>query len=125
MRKKVLVVDDSKLLHRMYDLALRAYPGGTLETLFAEDGAEGLSCLHAHPDTDLVLLDVNMPRMSGLEFLARLRAEPAFAPVRVVLQSTEDSADDIARGLAAGADDYLTKPFGPPALHAVLDRMLS
>ena len=125
MRAKVLVVDDSRLLHKMYDLALRAYGGMTLEPLFASDGVEGLTRLHEHPDTALVLLDVNMPTMSGLEFLRRVRNEPAFRSVRVVLQSTEDSQADIARGLEAGADDYLTKPFGPPQLHAVLDRMLS
>lgn len=125
MPVKILIVDDSPLLHRMYDLALRAYEGANIEPLFARDGAEGLTSLHGHPDTSLVLLDVNMPNMTGLEFLERVRREPAFGGIRVVLQSTEDTEDDVARGLAAGADAYLAKPFGPPQLYALLDRMLS
>lgn len=125
MQKKVLVVDDSKLLHKMFDIALRSYRACTLQTVFALDGEEGLTRLSEHPDVDLVLLDVNMPTMSGLEFLRRVKAQPGLRDIRVVLQSTEDSKDDVARGLEAGANGYLTKPFTPPQLHALLDQMLS
>jgi CheY-like chemotaxis protein len=68
---KVLVVDDSKLLHRMYEMMLK---GKTL--VFALDGIEAIERLGEHPDVDLVLLDINMPRMSGLECLAHLKAHP-------------------------------------------------
>jgi CheY-like chemotaxis protein len=125
MRKKVLVVDDSKLLHRFYDAALRAYPRFEVEALFAEDGEEGLRRLHEHPDVDLVFLDVNMPTMSGLEFLRRMKSQAALQSLRVVVQSAEDSGADVMRGLEAGAAAYLTKPFTPPELHAMLDQMLS
>jgi CheY-like chemotaxis protein len=119
----LLIVDDSRLMHRLVEVALRAYRL-PLELHFAEDGFEALQQLQRHPDTALVLLDVNMPRMSGLELLERLRAEPVFADIPVVLQSTEDQADDVSRGLAAGATTYLTKPFSAEQLHALLDRVL-
>jgi len=122
--KQVLVVDDSRLLHKMYDLALQAYPRCRIRPHFASDGYEGLAQLQAHADVALILLDVNMPAMSGLEFLRRAKAEPAMAAIPVVLQSTEDQADDVRRGLEAGACAYLAKPFTPAQLHALLDDVL-
>jgi two-component system chemotaxis response regulator CheY len=124
MTRQVLVVDDSRLLHKMYDLALRAYRGCVVEPRFASDGREGLAQLHAHPEVALVLLDVNMPTMSGLEFLRLVKAEPALADLPVVLVSTEDQLDDIRRGMEAGAAGYLAKPFTPAQLHSVLDAHL-
>jgi CheY-like chemotaxis protein len=120
---RILIVDDSRLVHRLVEAALRGYRR-RLELHFAQDGFEALQQLHAHPDMAFVLLDVNMPGMGGLELLERLAAEPAFAGVPVVLQSTEDQADDLTRGLAAGARSYLPKPFTAPQLHAVLDEIL-
>lgn len=124
MRTKILIVDDSTLLHRMYAVALQTYERREIETLYATDGADGLTRLHEHPDVALVLLDVNMPTMSGLEFLRQVRAMPSFADVRIVLQSTEDAEADVARGLEAGADGYLRKPFNRAELYALLDRLL-
>jgi CheY-like chemotaxis protein len=124
MGVKVLVVDDSLLMHKMYALALRTYRRG-VEVLFAANGREGMARLQEHPDTALVLLDINMPELNGLEFLARLRAEPALRDVPVVLQSTEDQQEDMERGLQAGARGYLTKPFTPPQLHQLLDTVLA
>jgi CheY-like chemotaxis protein len=123
-KKSVLVVDDSRLLHKMYELALRAYRRCDIEPHFASDGHEGLAQLQAHPEVALILLDVNMPAMSGLEFLRRIKAEPAIAGIPVVMQSTEDQRDDIQRALQLGATGYLTKPFTPPQLHALLDDVL-
>lgn len=125
MSVKVLVVDDSVLLHKMYDLALRAYRGCAVEPLFAGNGREGLIQLQAHPDVALILLDVNMPTMSGLEFLKQVKSEPAIAGIPVVMQSTEDQQADIQRALEAGATGYLTKPFTPAQLHALLNDVLA
>ena len=125
MKRKVLVVDDSLLLHRMYELALRSYARCVVEPHFAASGAEALTRLAEHPDTALVMLDVNMPAMTGLECLEKLRREPALSEIPVVLQSTEDQLSDIQRGLAAGARGYLTKPFSPAQLHQLLDTVLS
>ena len=65
---------------------------------------------------DLALLDVQMPHLSGLEVCRRLRQAPECAHARIVMLSAAAQAEDRARGLAAGADDYLTKPFSPLAL---------
>ncbi len=123
MRKKVLVVDDSLLLHRMLELALGAYESCEIEVLYAQNGHEGLVRLHEHPDTDLILLDINMATMSGLEFLSRVKSEKAFKDIDVILQTTEDSSRDVARGLEAGARAYLPKPFTPQQLHEKLDEV--
>jgi two-component system chemotaxis response regulator CheY len=125
IRRKVLVVDDSQLMHKMYELALRAYPGCELELHFATNGYEGLAQLQCHPDVDLIMLDINMPTMSGLEFLSHVKAEPALRDIPIVLQSTEDSEEDIQRGIEAGAHGYLTKPFTPQGVHALLDQTFS
>lgn len=123
MRKKVLVVDDSLLLHRMFEIAFTSYKASEIDVLFAESGKDGLIRLHEHPDTDLIFLDINMATMSGLEFLSRVKSEQAFRGIDVVLQTTEDASRDVERGLEAGAKDYLPKPFTPEQLHAMLDEM--
>ena len=125
MRKKILVVDDSLLLHKMYEHAFRAYPAHVVEMHSATNGRDALARLHEHPDTALILLDVNMPEMSGIEFLRHVQAEAAFRDIAVVLQSTEDQVEDIQRGLAAGARGYLTKPFTHHQLYQLLDAVLA
>ncbi len=116
-----LVVDDSRLHHQMYQLifARPALAGSAL--LHAYDGREGYGILAAHPEITMVFLDLNMPVMNGLEFLARRRAEGLAPHIPVVLVTTESSAEDEARGLAAGARHYLRKPFTPEQLEAVVD----
>jgi len=103
--KKVLVVDDSKLMHRMFEVMLRQY-----ELVDAYDGREALEALRAHSDVDLVVLDINMPVMNGLEFLEALGEETGEAPP-VVIVSTEGKEEDTQRGLEAGAVAYIKKPF--------------
>ena len=103
---KVLVVEDSKLVHKMYDMMLRQF---TL--VHAYNGQEALARLAEHPDADLILLDVNMPKMNGLEFLAHVKAMPQFAGIPVVIITTEGKEEDTRRGMEAGASAYLTKPF--------------
>lgn len=117
-----LAVDDSKLHHRMYDLIFSRgdLAGSTL--LHAYDGREGYELFTAHPETTLVLLDLNMPVMNGLEFLTRRRAEGLHPHVPVVLVTTESTAEDEARGIEAGAWGYLCKPFTPEELLALVAR---
>lgn len=117
----VLVVDDSELVHKMHAVALRKYEGCRL--LHAYHGAEALELLGVHPDVDLVLLDVNMPVMDGLSFLRARREMGVFEEIPVVLISTEASEDDVRRGLEAGATACLAKPFKPPELLTLIDRL--
>ncbi|MFL6237371.1 MAG: response regulator [Thermoanaerobaculia bacterium] len=115
--RKVLVVDDSKLMHKMYEVMLRQYP-----LVYALDGRQALDRLREHPDIDLVLLDINMPNMNGLEFLAELRANGR-QDVTVVIISTEGREEDAARGLEAGADAYIKKPFHSEEILDVIQRL--
>lgn len=117
---KVLIVDDSKLMHRMYEVMLRDY-----SVVYALDGQQGLERLRQErePAVDLVLLDINMPNMNGLEFLAEARRDPAIAAVPVVIVSTEGREEDTARGLEAGASAYITKPFRSEEIRKVIERL--
>ena len=114
--RKVLVVDDSKLMHKMYEVMLRQYP-----LVYALDGRQALARLREHPDVELILLDMNMPNMNGLEFLAALRAEGNLTPVVII--STEGREEDTARGLEAGAAAYIKKPFRSDEILDVIARL--
>jgi two-component system chemotaxis response regulator CheY len=116
--RKVLVVDDSKLMHKMYEVMLRQYP-----LAYASDGRQALERLNEHPDIDLVLLDINMPNMNGLEFLAEVRANGAHKGLAVVIISTEGREEDTARGLEAGATAYIKKPFHSEEILDVIARL--
>ena len=120
-----LVVDDSALHHQMYKLI---FGRGSLQgsTLYhASNGREGYALFMAHPELTLVLLDLNMPEMNGLEFLERRRAESLHPHIPVVLVTTEGTAEDEARGRAAGAWEYLRKPFQPADVERLVQRALA
>ena len=118
--RKILVCDDSKLLHRMFEMMLRQYP-----LVHAYDGREALQRLAEHADVDLVLLDVNMPNMNGLELLAAMKADKKLARIPVVLITTEGSDDQTKKGLEAGATAYVKKPFRNEELISVVERITS
>ena len=122
MRHSFLVIDDSKLHHQMYRLI---FSRGTLSgstVYFATNGREGYGLLQSHPELALVLLDLNMPEMNGLELLDRRREEGLHAHIPIVLVTTEGTAEDEARGRAAGAWDYLRKPFQPADVERLVAR---
>jgi two-component system chemotaxis response regulator CheY len=114
--KKVLVVDDSKLLHKIFDLMLR-----NCAVVHAGDGVEGLEKLSENADVDLILLDINMPRMNGLQFLAQVKGDAAKAKIPVIVITTEGKEADAERGIQAGASAYLRKPFRNEELLAVIE----
>ena len=116
--RKILVVDDSKLIHKMFEVLLRQFP-----LVHAHDGLEALQCLGNHAEIDLILLDINMPRMSGLEFLQQVKANNAFEKIPVVIISTEGKEEDTLRGLEAGATAYIKKPFGNQDLLEVIQKL--
>lgn len=104
--KRVLIVDDDVNIRRMCIIALRSQGFAITE---AEDGQKGEDLLRAQP-FDLALLDIDMPKLSGLELLARIKEDPPSPHLKVILFSGRVSADEMAKCLSAGADDYLTKP---------------
>ena len=120
MIRKILVVDDSELLHRMYDLVLMRYRHAGTTVLHARNGSEAVNLVHENDDVDLVLLDVNMPVMGGLQVLDGLKATGRLATLTVIMVSTLGHEADVERALAGGATAYVTKPFTPAQLHDLI-----
>lgn len=116
--KKILVVDDSKLMHKMYEVMLRQYP-----LVHAMDGRDALDKLSEHADVELVLLDINMPNMNGLEFLEAIREDGTYDSLQVVIISTEGKEEDTQRGLEAGATAYVKKPFRSEEIVDTISRL--
>ena len=121
MLNKVLVVDDSALIHQMYHLVLARYRCTVLD---AKNGLEALDILAQQDDVQLVLLDINMPVMNGVQFLEKAGALGITDRVPVVIVSTEGKEADTVQGLKLGASGYLTKPFTPSQLHEVIVKVL-
>jgi DNA-binding response OmpR family regulator len=112
---RVLVADDEDDIRALVGLAVRR-AGCTVATQVA-DGTQALIAARTDPP-DLAVLDVSMPGATGLEVCTALRADPATAAVPVLLLSAGATPEDVARGLAAGADAYLAKPFSVAGLVA-------
>ncbi len=107
-----LLVDDSRMIRKV---ARRIVESAGYAVLEAENGEEGLArCRASMPD--LVITDWNMPVMSGIEFVTALRAIPTAVPPKVVFCTTNSGAKDIHKGIEAGADEYVIKPFDEAAL---------
>ena len=118
MSAKVLVIDDSMMIRRQVGQALI---GAGFSVIEAVDGVDGLQKLTTSPDTRLVVCDVNMPRMDGIEFLARMNADGAGGPV--VMLTTEGQPELIQRAKALGAKGWIVKPFKPELLVAVARKL--
>ena len=110
--RKLLIVDDSKLMHKMYEVMLRRYA-----LVYALDGRQALDRLDAHSDIDLVLLDTNMPNMAAEEFMLELRAHQD-RPPRVILITTEGRNDAVE-----GVDATIAKPFTAEQIEATIAQL--
>ena len=117
--RRVLVVDDSQVIRELIavNLELEGF-----DVTIAGDGEEALA-LVAQQRPDVITLDVVMPRLDGFETAARLRADPAYADIPLVLVTARAAAADLARGDELGVDGYLTKPFEPAELVALVGRL--
>jgi CheY-like chemotaxis protein len=114
-----LIVDDSRVIRKV---AAKIAASLGYHPVEAQDGHEALArCKQAMPD--LVLTDWNMPEMDGIEFVSKLRAIPTPREPVVVFCTSNGEAKDIHDGIAAGADDYIVKPFDEAALRAKLERL--
>ena len=116
----MLVVDDDPVILRLLQVNFEM-AGFTVST--AADGAEALAAATSEPP-DLVVSDVMMPRMNGLELVSALDADDRTRRIPVVLLSARAQADDVIEGFRAGADDYVTKPFEPLDLVDRVNRLL-
>ncbi|UCD84334.1 MAG: response regulator [Deltaproteobacteria bacterium] len=119
MLKKVLVVDDSELIHNMYRLILKKYQ--ECEVVKAMNGKEALNKLIVEDNIDLILLDINMPVMNGISFLENIRKEGKYTHIPIIIISTEGKEEDTKRGLKLGAKGYIVKPFKSVMLHNLIE----
>ncbi len=111
----MIAEDESSILLSLEFLLRKA----GFDTRVARDGEEALGVLTAFRP-DVALLDVMLPRRSGLEVCRFIRGEPALAGTRILLLTAKGGRHDLQNGLAAGADEYLTKPF---STHELLERV--
>jgi two-component system chemotaxis response regulator CheY len=114
---RALVVDDSRTVRIVVGNILREEGMTVVE---AANGREGLDRLRDTPDVGLVLVDWNMPEMNGLEFITAVRADRAYDAVRIMMVTTETEQGQVVRALAAGANEYVMKPFTREVLVAKL-----
>jgi response regulator RpfG family c-di-GMP phosphodiesterase len=105
---RVLIADDDESIRQFVRMVLEVAPG--VEAIFASDGKEAWDLLMQYP-VDLVLLDANLPEITGPELLHRIRAESPSPNLKVIVMSGNLSPDDLADLLTVGADDFLHKPF--------------
>lgn len=119
-RKKVLIVDDDSSVRRLVQATIRS---DQIELLEAADGERAWILIQEHRP-DVVLLDVQMPKMNGMEVLRAIRATPDLAGIHVIMLTAQAQDKDVAAGLASGADLYLTKPFSPLELLTLVEQSL-
>ena len=112
-----LVIDDSRAMRLILGRMLRELG---FDVADATNGREGLERLTTAPEPDLVLVDWNMPEMTGIDFLEAMRRPPYDCAAKVVMVTTETEIPQVMRALGAGADEYLMKPFTKAA---VLDKL--
>ena len=120
MTQKIVIADDEPnlVIPLEYMLKREGY-----EVTVARDGQEALDAI-ARVKPQLVLLDVMMPRKSGFDVCQALRADEANRELRILLLTAKGRDDDVAKGLALGADAYVTKPFSPKELVAKVRELL-
>ena len=116
MAKKILICDDEPHIRMLLEQTLEDLEDDGVELLLATNGQEGLdTILECKPD--LVFLDVMMPFLSGFEVCERLRNDHGLTDVKVVLLTAKGQDADREKGIAAGANEYMTKPFNPDDLY--------
>ncbi|MEM1033517.1 MAG: response regulator [Myxococcota bacterium] len=120
MSKKILVVDDSNTIRQQVGMCLS---GAGYTVVEACDGAEGLATIKSDGDLAMVVCDVNMPNMGGIEMLEAVHADGGYSHLPVVMLTTEGKADLIARAKKAGAKGWIVKPFKPDLLLAAAEKL--
>jgi two-component system chemotaxis response regulator CheY len=119
MSKRIITVDDAATMRRLIAYTLR---GAGHEVLEAEDGEDALRLLGGQ-GIDLVITDINMPKMDGIELVRQLRAQPRFQTTPILLLTTESDPEKKKQGKAAGATGWITKPFQPDQLVAAVAKV--
>jgi two-component system chemotaxis response regulator CheY len=119
--KNVLIVEDSKAIRSMIRVALEEVGG-----FFAAEANNGFEALKTLPTRqfDLIITDINMPDINGLELIGYVKSNPAYRTIPLIIVSTEKSEEDKKRGMALGAAGYVVKPFKKEELVALVMQAL-
>jgi len=119
--KNVLIVEDSKAIRTMIRVSLEETGG-----FFAVEAGNGFEALKTLPTRpfDLIITDINMPDINGLELIGYVKSNPAYKDIPLVIVSTEKSEEDKKRGIALGAQGYVEKPFKKEELMAMVAKVL-
>jgi len=120
MKRTALIVDDALTMRKLVSFTLRT---AGLNVIEAGDGVEALKLVRAHP-VDLIISDVNMPNMDGIEFTRQARRVLAGRPVPILILTTESDAEKKTQAKAAGASGWIVKPFQQDQLIALVGRVL-
>jgi two-component system chemotaxis response regulator CheY len=120
MTQRILTVDDSPTMRRMIEMTCKTVG---YEVVEAADGQAALELLKGC-SVDLVISDINMPNLNGIELTRKLRALPQFAKTPIILLTTESDPEKKAEGKSAGATGWIVKPFKQDQLLAVVSKVL-
>ena len=120
--KRVLIVDDSPTVRTQI---ARLLDEAGFETTEASDGVDGIEKLEANGDVRLVILDVNMPRMSGLDMLEKVKQNGHYQDLAIIMLTSEGQKSTVERAKRAGAKGWIVKPFNPALLLAAVQKLTS
>jgi two-component system chemotaxis response regulator CheY len=121
--RRILIVEDSPATRALLSSALEGLDG-PVKIVEAESGFEALRAL-PRQRFDLILTDINMPDINGLELVSFVKTDPRYRAIPLVIVSTEGSERDRDKGLRLGADAYVVKPFQPEALRQLAADLLA
>ena len=119
--KTILIVEDSATTRALIRAVIEEL--GEFETVEASSGFEALKML-PQQEYDLIITDINMPDINGLELIHFVKSNPRYSHIPVVIITTEQTGEDRDRGMALGAFAYVTKPFNPEELQQTITRSL-
>ncbi len=111
---KILIVDDSSTMRRIIKNTLSRL--GYEDVLEGQDGLQAFNILSSAPDIALLITDWNMPEMSGLELVKKVRADSRFVDMPIIMVTTEGGKQEVITALKAGVNNYIVKPFTPQVL---------
>jgi two-component system chemotaxis response regulator CheY len=119
--KNVLIVEDSRAIRSMIRVSLEEAGG-----FFAVEAGNGFEALKTLPTRrfDLIITDINMPDINGLELIGYVKSNPAYQDIPLIIVSTEKSEEDKKRGIGLGASGYVVKPFRKEELMAMVTKVL-
>ena len=120
MKKKVLIVDDKQTIAKI----IQVYIADMFECIYFDDPIKAIAWLHESNLPDLIISDINMPNMSGVEFLDYIKKNDLYKSIPFVILSGEDSTSQKIELLEKGADDYISKPFNPMELKVRLKKII-